>query len=295
MSSGQSSAAPADRPLGRLAVLGLGLMGGSLARGVSSLELADRVTGWSPRSTERDAALTTRAVTLAAADWREAVADADVVILAIPLDPAVELLGALGQATPKRATLTDVVSLKAPLEAAARRAGLAERWVGCHPMTGGESSGFWASRADLYQGARVWTVPGGASTEHLRRVERLWRGLGAETDVIDADDHDRLMALASHLPQLVSNALAGVLGEKEIDADELGPGGRDMTRLAASSPDVWLDLLARSSPELVDGLRAMGGELTRMADLVETLDLAALEALMRRTRIWVERSEGEER
>lgn len=295
MSSAQSPAAPADRPLGRLAVLGLGLMGGSLARGVSSLELADRVTGWSPRSTERDAALTARAVTLAAADWREAVADADVVVLAIPLDPAVELLDALGEATPKRATLTDVVSLKAPLEAAARRAGLADRWVGCHPMTGGESSGFWASRADLYRGARVWTVPGGASAEHLRRVERLWRGLGAETDVIDADEHDRLMALASHLPQLVSNALAGVLGEKEIDVDELGPGGRDMTRLAASSPDVWLDLLARSSPELVDGLRAMGRELTRMADLVETLDLAALQALMRRTRIWAERSEGEER
>lgn len=265
-------------------------MGGSLARAVSSLGLADRVTGWSPRSTERDAALTVGAVALAAADWREAVADADVVVLAVPLDAALDLLDALGGATPESATLTDVVSLKAPLEDAARKAGLAGRWVGCHPMAGGESSGFWASRADLYQGARVWTVPGDASEDHRDRVERLWRGLGAETDDIAADEHDRLMALVSHLPQLVSNALAGVLDENEIDPGMLGPGGRDATRLAGSNPEMWLDLLARSTPELVDGLRSVAGELSRVADLVETLDLAGLDALMRRTRTW---SEGE--
>lgn len=288
MSSVRSPAESAARPLGRLTVLGLGLMGGSLARGVSSLELADRVTGWSPRSTERDAALTAGAVSLAAADWREAVAEADVVVLAVPLGPAVDLLKELGDAAPERATLTDVVSLKAPLEEVAREAGVAARWVGSHPMTGGASSGFWASRADLFEGARVWTVPGDASPEHRRRVEHLWKGLGAETRLIAAAEHDRLMALASHLPQLVSNALAGVLDENEVGAGVLGPGGRDMTRLAASSPDVWLDLLARSSPDLVAGLRAVSRELGRAADLVESLDLAGLEALMRRTRKWSE-------
>lgn len=261
-------------------------MGGSIARGVSTLQLADRVTGWSPRSTERDAALTAGAVDLAAVDWRRAVSEADLVVLAMPLAPAVELLGELGAAVPDDATVTDVVSLKAPLETAAATAGLAQRWVGSHPMTGGEASGFWASRSDLYQGARIWVVPGEASSPHRDRVERLWTGLGADTDTIGAEEHDRLMALASHLPQLVSNALASVLADESVAPSVLGPGGWDMTRLAASSPEMWLDLLTHSSPGLVDALRSVSKETDRLADLVETLDLAELGALMHHTRAW---------
>lgn len=275
-----------DRPLGRVSILGLGLMGGSLARGITSLEVAERVTGWSPRSTERDAALTAGAVGFASADWRQAVKDADIVVLAVPLGPAVEMLPDLAGATPHETTLTDVVGLKQPLAEAARAAGLADRWVGCHPMVGGEASGFWASRADLYQGARVWLVPGGASIEHRRRVEGLWKGVGATTDVIEAADHDRAMALASHLPQLVSNALARVLAQEGVRPSSLGPGGQDMTRLASSSPAMWLDLLAHSAPELVEGLRSVSREADRIADYVETLDLAEISDLMRRTATW---------
>lgn len=278
----------AEGPLGRVAILGLGLMGGSLARGLSELGLARRVTGWSLRSTERDAALTAGAVTLAAADWREAVSDADLVILAVPLGPAVELLEELGDAAPPSATLTDVVSLKAPLEVAAGRAGVEDRWVGSHPMVGGEASGFWASRADLYEGATVWVAGGEAFEEHLQRVDRLWRGLGAVPRRMDAGAHDRSMALASHLPQLASNALAAVLAEKGVSPSDLGPGGRDMTRLSVSRPEMWLDLLAESSPELVDGLRALGREAERVAGLVETRDLSGIAELMRATAAWKE-------
>lgn len=303
-------------PLGRVAILGLGLMGGSLARGVSSLGLAERITGWSPRSTERDAALTTGAVGFAAADWRNAVSDADLVVLAIPLAATVDLLPELAGATPASTTLTDVASLKAPLVRAAVAADVTSRWVGTHPMAGGETSGFWASRADLYEGARVWTVraegraadghpgqgeghaeggagaagaeeaSGGVSDIHQRRVDRLWRGLGAEPTPIDAEEHDRLMGLVSHLPQLVSNVLASVLLEEGVDPRHLGPGGRDMTRLAAGNPLMWVDLLEHASEELVEALRGLGREATRAADLLEQQDLAGLELLMKRTRDW---------
>lgn len=261
-------------------------MGGSLARGVSALQLADRVTGWSPQSTERDAALTAGAVTFAAADWREAVGDADLVVLAVPLRAAVDLLAELSEASPPTATLSDVTSLKLPLMRAANEASVADRWVGAHPMAGGESSGFWASRADLYEGARVWTVPGAAEEAHRDRVERLWRGLGAEPRSVGAEDHDRLMGLASHLPQLMSNILASVLRERGVGAEKLGPGGRDMTRLAAAEPTMWLDLLEHASPELIAGLRHVAQEADRMADLVEAGDLEALRRIMRTTRSW---------
>lgn len=283
----------AGAPLGRVAILGLGLMGGSLARGVSSLALAERITGWSPRSTERDAALTAGAVGFAAADWRNAVSDADLVVLAIPLAATVDLLPELAAATPASTTLTDVASLKAPLARAAVAADVTSRWVGAHPMAGGETSGFWASRADLYEGARVWTVragageaSGGPSDIHQRRVDGLWRGLGAEPTPIDAEEHDRLMGLVSHLPQLVSNVLASVLLEEGVDPRHLGPGGRDMTRLAAGNPLMWLDLLEHASEELVEALRSLGREAARAADLLEQRDLEGLELLMKRTRDW---------
>lgn len=277
-----------ERPLGRVTILGLGLMGGSLARAVTALEAADRVTGWSPRSTERDAALTAGALGFASADWRQAVSDADMVVLAMPLRPSLEMLPEVVSATRDSATLTDVVSLKQPLADAIHGTPGTKRWVGAHPMVGGASSGFWASRPDLYQGARVWLVPGEASDVHLDRVRALWRVVGASTAEIDGARHDRAMALASHLPQLVSNALAAVLAAEGVRPSSLGPGGVDMTRLAASSPDMWLDLLAHSHPDLVKGLRAVGREADRIADYVETLDLAELSSLMSRTATWSE-------
>lgn len=277
-----------ERPIGRVSILGLGLMGGSLARAITALEIADRVTGWSPRSTERDAALTAGAVGFASADWRQAVGDADLVILAVPLGPAVEMLPEIVAATPSTTTLSDVVSLKQPLAEVAGSAAAAERWVGAHPMVGGAASGFWASRADLYQGARVWLVPGGASESHRSRVEGLWQAVGATTAEVGAEEHDRGMALASHLPQLVSNALAAVLADEGVAPSDLGPGGRDMTRLSSSSPTMWLDLFAHAGPDLVRGLRAVGREADRLADYVETLDLAELSSVMRRTAMWKE-------
>ena len=288
------------RPLGRVAILGLGVMGGSLARGLSTLDLAERVTGWSPRSTERDAALTAGAVGFAAADWRDAVSDADLVVMAIPLAAVVDLLPEVLSATPGEATVTDVASLKSPPARAAAASGAGERWIGSHPMVGSEASGFWASRPDLYEGARVWTVTGagsdpstakeddggGAPDLHRSRVEDLWRGLGAVPAAVAAEDHDRLMELVSHLPQLVSNVLARVLLEAGVDPVQLGPGGRDMTRLAASNPLMWLDLLEHASGDLAEALRALGEGAREAADLVERGDLEGLGRLMQRTRDW---------
>ena len=275
-----------EKPVGRMAVLGLGVMGGSLARAVSSLGVAERVVGWSPESTERDAALTTGAVSLAAASWREAVSDADLVVLAVPPRAAVELAAALGDQMPAHATLTDVTSLKQPLERAAADAGLAERFVGAHPMAGAETSGFWASRGDLYEAATVWVVPGGAAESRIASVERLWSAVGARARRIEAGKHDSLMAVASHLPQLTSNALAHVIEGAGVSWTDLGPGGQDMTRLAASSAEMWTDLLRFASPELISGLRALGSAAQAIADDLKSGEVDGIERLMRSTKAW---------
>ncbi len=264
-------------------------MGGSLARAVSGLEVAERVTGWSPESTERDAALTTGAVGFAAASWRQAVSDADLVVLAMPLQACVRLLREVGDAAPSHATLTDVASLKAPLERVARRTGLSGRWVGAHPMAGAETSGFWASRADLYEGATIWIAPGSeepGAEARVRAVERMWSAVGGVPRRMEADAHDALMASASHLPQLVANALASALAGAGVDPVRLGPGGRDMTRLAGSAPEMWAELLRHAAPELISGLRSVGETTARIADALEKGDVDSVAELMRRTRAW---------
>lgn len=281
---------PSEGPLGRLAILGLGLMGGSLARAAASLSLSPRITGWSPKSTERDAALTAGAVHFAAAAWQDAVADADVVVLAVPLNATCQLLGELTDSMPARAVVTDVASLKLPVERAAREAGLLHRWVGSHPMAGAESSGFWASRDSLFEGATIWLSDDAAEDAHVETIRRLWTGVGATPTSIDPRAHDRLMAWVSHLPQLTSNLLADALDRGGIDASQLGPGGKDMTRLAGSSPAMWKDLLEESGLELGPALRDLGRSAIRLAQELEEGDAEAAARLMHRTRSWRSRT-----
>ena len=154
-------------------------------------------------------------------------------------------------------------------------------------MAGSHESGFWASRADLFTGARVWIVGDEVADDlHVTRVSRLWTSLGATPTPIGAEEHDRLMARVSHVPQLVANALAAVLADAGISATELGPGARDMTRLASSSAEVWGDLLRHATPEVPETLRSVAETLERLAQLVEDHDAVALDRVMRETRSW---------
>jgi prephenate dehydrogenase len=275
-----------DPPFESVAILGLGAMGGSLARALSGLEAGPIVVGWSPFEEERAAAVEAAAVSAAPPDWEGAVAGADLVVVAAPLKATCQLMSELTGATPAETTLSDVASLKAPLARVIAKSNAQDRWVGSHPMAGTEESGFAASRSDLYDGARVWCVAHPSAEPRVARLHALWQALGARPAAIDAAEHDRLMAVASHVPQLLANALATVLADHGVGMDQLGPGGTDMTRLAASSPEVWRDLLEHASSELVAGLRDVADASRRIADLLEAGDLDVIERMMNDTRAW---------
>lgn len=267
-------------------MLGLGVMGGSLARALAALVDPPHVIGWSPSAAEREAAVRAGAVAEAPGAWQEAAADADLVVLAAPLRASSDLLAEVAAVTSDETTITDVASLKAPLARTAEEAGVSARWVGSHPMAGSERSGFEASRPDLYEGARVWTVASPEASTRVGRVHTLWTAVGGRPEAIGAEEHDRLMARASHLPQLASNALASVLAEVGVSPAQLGPGGRDATRLAGSDPGLWRDLFEHASPELAERLHALADAAERIAMLLERGDLEGLEELMRSTRAW---------
>lgn len=278
---------PHDDPMPRVvAVVGLGIVGGSLVRALARLPDRPRVLGASPDLKDRQGAAREPGL-VTFADGAEAVGEADLVVYAAPLTVVIDLLAAHAKHIRPDATVTDVAGLKLPVLEAARNAGLGGRFVGSHPMAGAEGAGFEGGRADLFRAARVWLCSDEpVETARAMRMEEFWRAVGARPKWIDPEPHDRMMVEVSHLPQLVSNALALTLegaGTKEID---LGPGGRDMTRLAGSPPRMWADLLAHTAPDAARLLRKVGAKIEELAALLDEGDIEGVSQLMARTRAW---------
>jgi prephenate dehydrogenase len=260
-------------------------MGGSLARQLKAQADPPLIRAWS--QDEDDLAAGSRSGALdevvAAAD--EVPEGCDLLVYATPLGATLRLLQDHAEVWAEGTTVTDLVSLKAPLMDRMRAQGQAHRYVGSHPMAGGEGAGFLASRAGLFQDARVWLVASEASDEVRGRVQALWEGLGARPAWTDARGHDEAMAWVSHLPQLVSNALALALEGEGFGPGDLGTGGLDMIRLANSSPEMWGDLLFATS-NLPDALRALKETVGDVEALVRSRDLSGIVERMNRTRRW---------
>jgi len=266
----------------RVAVVGLGVMGGSLVRALAGRG-GVAVSGWSPDARERAQAadVLTRAPDTLDELWN----GADLVVLATPLEVVLELLPRVAQGAPE-AVLTDVASLRVPVAERVRELGLAHRFVGSHPMAGSEASGFGAADPMLYQGAAIWLVEEGSGEPARRMVRALWSGVGARPRRIDAAGHDALMARVSHLPQLAAVALAGTLADAGVDPAALGPGGRDMTRLAGSSPEMWRDLLVHAPGDLPELLRRYAARVEELAEALEAGRPEAVVARLEATGRW---------
>ena len=292
--SAQRTEDPSPVPFARVAIIGLGVMGGSLARALRALPRAPRVIGFSPRVSEREASLASGAVDEAAADADQAAGSADLVVYATPLRAMLELQARHAGVWQPDAVISDLSSLKLPLSSQARALGAHSRYVGAHPMVGSEASGFGASQAELFRDAVVWLSASDVPVEVASRVERLWTALRARPAWVDASAHDARMARASHLPQLLANVLARYLEEHGLARADLGSGGRDMTRLAGSSPTIWADLLEQSAGEVAPALRELGADLDALATLLESRDLDGVVRLMDRTRAWARAEASEE-
>lgn len=248
-----------------VAIVGLGLVGGSLARALT--RAGYRVVGVDrPPVLRRARAARAIAVGRSLAS---AASEAQVVVLAAPPLANLTLLRALARLSRPLLAITDVGSVKGSIVAEARRLGL-ETFVGGHPMAGRERSGFAASSTDLFRG-RPWILtPSGSAPRAVRSVRALALAAGARPLVMPPGDHDRAVAFLSHAPQIVSWAiLAAALGDP-VTRRHLrmaGPGFHDMTRLAASPRGLWREILgenrreiARALARLAEGLGDTGPE-----------------------------------
>lgn len=324
---------PSDLPAApceTVVVVGLGAMGGSVAKASAARLPAVRVQGVDPSPAN---------AAMAARDGVEIVGRLDecrlagsAVVYAAPLDATVALVEAEAALWSRAALVTDVAGLKAPVLAAARRTG-SGAFVGAHPMCGSESAGYGAARADLFEGATIWLCPvaedaapcgvgdaetdadasgagvsktgavasdrgasgtnavasdhGVAATDALARAEAFWRALGGRPRVVDPVWHDWTMSRASHLPQLVAWTLAGVLADEGVARADLGAGGRDMTRLAASPPQMWLPLLDVAAADDAEALERLEQALAGVRKALAAGDAAAVRKTIREAGRWV--------
>jgi len=272
-------------PRPRVGIVGLGLMGGSLARALRRREGDARVTAFTNDPDEAREALEAGIIDVVAETSEDAVNDHDIVVYATPLGVTLELMESHARWW-GRAAVTDVVSLKEPLLRQARERGYAASYVGAHPMVGGTGSGFAASVDGLFVDRAVWIVRGDADEDRVEHVEDLWRSLGARTLSIEASEHDRLMVWASHLPQLMATALARVMAAQGLAAMDLGPGGLDMTRLAKSSSSMWRDLLDVVADQDVSALEAVERELAAMRAALRAGRVDEVGTMMDQVRSW---------
>lgn len=242
-----------------VAIVGLGLVGGSLARALT--HRGYRVIGVDrpgPRRRVRAAGAIARSMATAEA----AAADADVLVLAAPPRVNVALLRRMARAAPSRLIITDVGSVKGPICREARRLGL-RRFVGGHPLAGSERSGFAASSAELLRG-RAWVLTPGGDAAALRTVRSLVRAVGARPVLMAPGEHDRAVAFLSHVPQITAWALLRAArrdGTARRHLSLAGPGFRDMTRLASSPRGLWRGILAGNRAEVARALDALGRAL----------------------------------
>lgn len=244
----------------RVGVIGLGLMGGSLARALNARGV--QVMGYDREQSSLDAAVAEGIVHQAIDESLAGLERADVVVIATPVPATTALLARFGRGLDGPSLVMDVASTKKSIVAAAEAAGLGPRFVGAHPLTGSHRSGWGASRANLFDDARVFLCPTASTTpQSLRLAESFWRALRAGVEVLDAAEHDEQIAWRSHLPQAVSTTLALTLREAGVSRSALGPGGRDMTRLAGGDAGLWTGIMSDNAPAILEALVAMEAQL----------------------------------
>ncbi|HYH92652.1 MAG TPA: prephenate dehydrogenase/arogenate dehydrogenase family protein [Candidatus Saccharimonadales bacterium] len=264
----------------RVALLGLGLIGGSIARALRARGPGDwTIAAWTPTGHGPAAALADGVIDDAAATPEAAVAGAGLVVLAGPVPDCLamldELAGPWGTALDPDAVITDVASTKADL--VLRATALGVRFVGGHPMAGRESSGYEAASADLFVD-RPWVIIPSADATAAARVEDLARAVGARPIRMTAADHDAAVAGISHLPLVVAAALveavAGGAGEPRpgwgAAADLAASGWRDTTRLARGDVTMGTGIAVTNGPAIAARVRDLVAVLDAWAALLET-------------------------
>ena len=255
----------------KLAVLGVGLIGGSIGM-AARRRLGAEVAGYDRSPQTLEAALASGAIDRAAESVADACMGAEVVFCAAPVGALEEITREALATVTEDCVVTDVGSTKREIVAAV---GDEPRFVGGHPLAGAETAGVENARADLFEGARWFLTPTSATGGLLYdRLQRLLAELGARPQAIGAEEHDRAMATTSHLPHVIANVLAreaeATLSEGGERLPEVGPSLRDATRVAGANPAIWEDIFIANRALVADAAASASAALSEVAEILRS-------------------------
>src|SRR3954454_8479869 len=264
----------------RIAVLGVGLIGGSIGL-AAKRRLGAEVAGFDAEPANAQRGVEVGALDRVGETIPEALDGADVVFCAGPVGALPTLVAEALDASGPDAVVTDVGSTKRGVIAGLPVDDGPERFIGGHPIAGAESAGVANARDDLFEGARWYLTPTDRSSGlHYDRLQRAIADIGARPQAIDAEAHDRLMATVSHLPHVIANVLVNqVVEELSRESEglpEVGPSLRDTTRVAGANPAIWGDIFATNSEAVAEAVDSAAARLREAAELIRAGDREAV-------------------
>lgn len=262
----------------RMAVIGVGMVGGSLAMAARRRGLAQTVTGIGRNLENLGEARRLGALDSFSTRLADGVSGADLVVLAAPVGSFLRIVEEIAPHLREGCLVTDVGSVKGDLVT-----GIEDRmpagvfYIGGHPIAGGSCSGAVAARPDLFEGAKIVLTPTPRSPEpELARLEAFWERLGGHVVRMDPHEHDRVYAAVSHLPHLVAYALVNAVGAGPGYLEWSGKGFKDTTRIAGSPPAVWSDIFRLNRDNLLDALGRFEAEIGLFRELLKRSDFVSL-------------------
>jgi len=256
-------------------VIGVGLLGGSVALGLRGRGLVGRVVGVGRRTESLERALRLGIIDEFTLDIEDGIGRADLVVIATPAEAACDIVRRIGPRVGPRAVVTDVASTKtAVVQAAGATWPAPVRFVGSHPIAGSHQKGPEHARADLFESVTVVLTPDDTTDpQSTSEIERVWHDLGARSVTLSPEEHDGVLALTSHLPHLAASGLLCAAADARRDLTPfIGPGFTDTTRVAGGDPEMWRDICLTNKANILDVLDRFDRSMAQVRKAVEEAD-----------------------
>jgi len=279
---------------GRIAILGLGLIGGSLAKALKSCNAVSEVVGYGRRVESLQKGIELGVIDRYSLDLADVVIGADIVVIAAPTLVAEKLLIDVLSLVPATTIVTDVASVKGNLQRVAEKVfgATPTNLVLAHPIAGSEQSGVEAARVDLFQAHRVILTPSATTDANaLQQIRAMWESAGADVSEMSVDEHDSVLAATSHLPHVLAFALVDALAGDAKAPHNIreifryaGGGFRDFTRIAASDPQMWHDITLANRSALLQVLDLFSAHLGELRAAIDRADSPSIMATFARAK-----------
>lgn len=276
--------------INRLCIIGVGLIGGSIARSAKERGLCHEVLGIDCHTENLNKAKSLGVIDIASQSIDKNLPAADFVVVATPVGSIEQVILALKENYSPKSVYTDVGSTKVSIAKALESTfgDVPSNFILGHPIAGAEKSGVEASLPGLFRGKRIILTPNG-DTDHeaLTKVEAFWRALGGKISIMDVFHHDTVLAATSHLPHVIAYALTDMLGRKDEQNEILkyaAGGFKDFTRIASSDPEMWLDICLANRSKIIELVDQMTVELTKISAMLKEQDSDALYTVFNRAK-----------